>query len=85
MEKRQRPGCETDDSYDCQPHYPDAIHLSAQRTRFQLRRPSGSEGGVCRKPELGSASRRACSVSRTRRRYAVVRQESLADPVCRFS
>jgi hypothetical protein len=29
---------------------------SAQRTRFQLRRPSDSEGGVCCKPELcGSA------------------------------
>jgi hypothetical protein len=28
-----------------------------QRTRFQLRRPSGSEEGVCCKPELGSPIR----------------------------
>jgi hypothetical protein len=34
-------------------HYYDLT--SAQRTRFQLRRPSGGEGGVCCKPELGSA------------------------------
>ena len=31
--------------------------LSAQRTRFQLRRPSVSEEGVCCKPELGGALR----------------------------
>jgi hypothetical protein len=29
--------------------------LAAQRTRFQLRRPSEREGGVCCKPELGSS------------------------------
>ena len=29
---------------------------SAQRTRFQLRRPSEREGGVCCKPELGSVT-----------------------------
>jgi hypothetical protein len=36
---------------------PDIIHLlikSAYRTRFQLRRPSDCEGGVCCKSELGS-------------------------------
>ena len=36
-----------------QSHY--ALSLSAQRTRFQLRRPSAREVGVRCKPELGSA------------------------------
>jgi len=36
------------------------IHVarSAQRTRFQLRRPSECEGGVCCKPELGGVGSR---------------------------
>jgi hypothetical protein len=33
--------------------------LSAERIRFQLRRPSEREGGVCCKPELGGRWRRA--------------------------
>lgn len=36
---------------------------SAQRTRFQLRRPSEREGGVCCKPELGSARQLGLHVS----------------------
>ena len=52
---------------------------SAQRTRFQLRRPSEREGGVCCKPELdGSAQTRstetrlACAASASRSSGSVV-------------
>jgi hypothetical protein len=33
----------------------EAAVTSVQRTRFQLRRPSVREGGVCCKPELGGS------------------------------
>jgi hypothetical protein len=35
-----------------------AIPSPAQRTRFQLRRPSERKGGVCCKPELGGGRQR---------------------------
>jgi hypothetical protein len=38
-------------------HSTSAPSASAQRTRFQLRRPSAGEGGVCCKPELGGGMR----------------------------
>jgi hypothetical protein len=41
----------------CAPSHREAEKLalpSGQRTRFQLRRPSEREGGVCCKPELAS-------------------------------